>query len=80
MHAERQARVIASEQREAESVVEESVEEPLTEGELKVTDLSVPVESMNKNAELAAAQESSEPQKPRRKLKMPRVEKAETAE
>ncbi len=80
LHAERQARAIASEQREAESVVEESGEEPLTEGELKVTDLSVPVESMNKNAELAAAQESSEPQKPRRKLKMPRVEKAETAE
>ena len=76
LHAERQAR---AEQREVESVPLESVEEAPTDGELKVTDLSVPVESMNKNAELAEAEMPVEPQKQRRKLKMPRAEKtAET--
>ena len=75
-HAERQAqRAAMMEQREAEveSVEAESTEESLSDGELKVTDLSVPVASMNKNAEMAEA--ISEPKKPRRKSKMPQEEK-----
>ena len=76
-HAQQQAqRVAAQEQREAEAeVVEEEAEEQPSDGELSVTDLSVPVESMNRNAELAAAEVAQESQKPRRKPKMPRGEK-----
>ena len=79
-HAERQAqRAAMMEQREAEveGVETESTEESLSDGELKVTDLSVPVASMNKNAEMVAVEESSEPQKPRRKLKKPPEEERE---
>ena len=84
--AERQAqRAAAQEQREAvveatDEGVEEGGEVALSDGELKVTDLSVPVESMNKQAELTevTAEQPAEPQKPRRKLKMPRAEKVVT--
>ena len=83
-HAQQQAqRAAVLEQREAEVVAEteseptEDTESTLSDGELKVTDLSVPVESMNSNAELAPATEI--PTKPRRKLKMPRPsEKSDT--
>ena len=79
-HAERQAqRTAALEQREAEAEVEETTEEQLADGELKVTDLSVPVESMNKNAELVAESASESP-KQRRKLRMPRGANQENPE
>lgn len=84
MHAQQQARVLeAMEQHEAEEPVAE--ETPITEGDLKVVDLSVPVEIMNKNVavenmEKAPAETTEEPQKTRKKLRMPRVEKSEPQE
>ena len=84
LHAQQQAqRAAALEQREAESeTVEIETESEMlpSDGELKVTDLSVPVESMNKNAEMAPAESMADPQKNRRKLRMPRAEKAESEE
>ena len=81
LHAQQQAqRASIQEQREAEVMPVENESETLpTDGELKVTDLSVPVESMNRNAELAA-EAPDESAKPRRKLKMARGDKPETQE
>lgn len=84
MHAQQQARAVeAIEPHESEEPVAE--ETPITEGDLKVVDLSVPVEIMNKNAavesmEKEPAETAEEPQKTRKKLRMPRVEKSEPQE
>ena len=76
-HAQQQAQRAAATEQQVEA---ESSPEPISlppDGELKVTDLSVPVESMNKNAELASAEPATSEPKPRRKLRMPRPEKAD---
>jgi len=82
LHAQQQAqRAAIQEQHEIEpeaDTVETEGEAFPSDGELKVTDLSIPVEAMNKNAEAPQTETTSDPQKVRRKLRMPRPEKTES--